>query len=208
MTIEDAGRPLPEPVVLTTAFVDSSGEDYEGSLVKVVGAATTGGTWPGEGADGTITIDDGSGSCTMFISRYTDIDGTPQPAGYLDIVGVLTQYDTSFPYFSGYRIQPRSTADIDSTTSGVPEDGAEGALIARVLPNPARGSLRILFGAGSAMERHVAFYDLNGRKVADGEAGAGEQFFDWDASGLASGIYFAVVTSGSERTTAKIVLIN
>ena len=53
----------------------------------------------------------------------------------------------------------------------------------------------------------MAFYDLHGRRVAEGEAAAGEQFFDWDATGLASGIYFAVVTSGVERATAKIVLI-
>ncbi|MGD9401638.1 MAG: MBL fold metallo-hydrolase [bacterium] len=211
ITVEDTGLPVPEPVVLTTAFVDSGGEDYEGSLVKVVGAAITGGTWPGEGADGSVTVDDGSGECTIYISRYTDIDGTPQPAGYLDIVGVLTQYDASSPYFSGYRIQPRFTADIDSTTSGVPGADVErdANLIARVLPNPARGSLRITFGAGSvAADRQVAFYDLRGRKVAGGEALAGERFFDWNAEGLASGIYFAVVTSGAERATAKIVLID
>jgi len=213
ITVEDTGLPVPEPVLLTTAFVDSSGEDYEGSLVKVAGASITGGTWPVEGADGTLTIDDGSGNCTIFISRYTDIDGTPEPAGQLDIVGVLTQYDTSFPYFSGYRIQPRSTADIDSTTSGVPGAVRGNELIARVLPNPARGSLRLVFDAASShADRQVAFYDLNGRKVGEGEALSGEIFFDWDAkdSGgneLASGIYFAVVTSETERATAKIVLI-
>lgn len=213
ITVEDTGRPVPEPVLLTTAFVDSSGEDYEGSLVMVSGAAITGGTWPIEGADGTITVDDGSGGCTMFISRYTDIDGTPEPSGQLDIVGVLTQYDTSSPFFEGYRIQPRSTADIDSTTSGVPGQIRERDLIARVLPNPARGSLRLVFDAsGAHADRQVAFYDLAGRRVGGGEAPAGEALFDWDArdpSGhdLASGIYFAVVTSEGKRATAKIVLI-
>ncbi len=213
ITVEDTGLPVPEPVLLTTAFVDSSGEAYEGSLVKVAGAAITGGAWPVEGADGTITVDDGSGACTIFISRYTDIDGTAQPEGYLDIVGVLTQYDTSSPYFSGYRIQPRSTADIDSTTSGVPGAARETGLIARVLPNPAGGSLRLLFDASSIdAVMQVAFYDLSGRKVGGGAVLPGETAFDWDAKGpdgndVASGIYFAVVTTGDRRATAKIVLI-
>lgn len=213
ITIEGTGFQVPEPVVLTTAFVDSSGEDYEGSLVKVVGAAITGGTWPAEGADGIVTVDDGSGDCTIYISRYTDIDGTPEPAGEVDVVGVLTQSDPTMPYTSGYRIQPRSTADIDSTTAGVPGGRRESALIAGVLPNPARGSLRIVFDARSvAADRRVAFYDLNGRRVAGGEARAGEAFFDWDARDpdgrdVASGIYFAVVTCADRSATAKIVLI-
>ena len=213
ITVEASGLPVPEPVILTTAFVDSSGEDYEGSLVKVVAAAITGGTWPAEGADGLVTVDDGSGDCTIFISRYTDIDGTPEPAGDLDIVGVLTQNDSSMPYTTDYRIQPRSIADIDSTTSGVPGIGRSQDLIARVLPNPARGSLRIVFNAASVgADRELAFYDLRGRKVAEGGARAGEAFFDWDARGrdgreLASGIYFAVVTSADRVSTAKIVLI-
>jgi competence protein ComEC len=213
ITVEGGGLPVPEPVLLTTAFVDSGGEYYEGSLVKVVAAAITGGTWPGEDADGTITIDDGTGECTLFISRYTDIDGTPEPSGQLDIVGVLTQYDATSPYFSGYRIQPRSTADIDTTTSGVPAGAGRNTLIARVLPNPARGSLRIVFDAGSVSgDRKVSFYDLGGRKVSEGEAPAGEAFFDWDArdshgAKLASGIYFAVVSGEAGRATAKIVLI-
>ena len=213
ITVDGTGLPVPEPVVLTTAFVDSSGEDYEGSLVKVIAAALTGGTWPAEGADGVVTVDDGSGECTVYISRYTDIDGTPEPSGELDIVGVITQSDPSMPYTSGYRIQPRSTADIDSTTSGVPGAARDRGLIAGVLPNPARGSLRIVFDARSVVaDRQVIFYDLHGRRVAGGEVPAGGTFYDWDGRGsngrdLASGIYFAVVTSTGERETAKIVLV-
>jgi hypothetical protein len=200
-------------VLLTTAFVDSSGEEYEGSLVRISGATITGGTWPVEGADGTVTVDDGSGDCTIFISRYTDIDGTPQPSGPVDIAGVLSQYDTSLPYFSGYRIQPRSTADIDSTTSAVPGRVGDADLIAGVLPNPARGNLRLVFGARSARaDLEVAFYDLAGRRVGGGNVPAGEMFFDWNATDLkgdrlASGIYFAVVTGQGRRATAKIVLV-
>jgi competence protein ComEC len=211
--VEGTGALVPEPVILTTAFVDSSGETYESSLVKVVACTITGGTWPAEGLDGTLTVDDGSGGCTLFIDRDTDIDGTPEPDGEIDIVGVLTQYDTSSPYFSGYRIQPRSTADIDTTKAGVPGAAPAPSLIARVLPNPARGSLRIVFGRGAAgAGAEVAFFDLAGRKVAEGVADAGEAFYDWDARDfngkeLASGIYFAVVTSGGLRSTSKIVLI-
>jgi len=206
----DVGEP--EPVSLTTAMIDSAGETYEGLFVKVEICSISAGTWPDEGFDGTLTIDDGSGGCTLFIDSDTDIDGSPEPTGEIEIVGIVTQYDTSSPYNCCYRLMPRSTSDISLPYSGVGPVAGQPEIM-RVLPNPARGNLRLVFGnhvAGLAKE--IAFYDVTGRKVAECRCAAGQEALDWDAANpdgvkLPGGIYFAEMIAGRNRHTEKIVLL-
>jgi beta-lactamase superfamily II metal-dependent hydrolase len=109
ITLEAAGIGEPEPVLVQTADIDSAGETLEGLFVKVEACSITGGTWPGEGWEGTLTIDDGSGECTLLIDPDTNIDGSEEPTGTMEIVGVVTQYDLSSPYHSSYRLVPRSS---------------------------------------------------------------------------------------------------
>jgi hypothetical protein len=212
ITPEVAGVGAPTPRLLTTAEINSSGETYEGSLVKIQGALITGGTWPALGSDGSVTIDDGSGGCALFIDKDTDIDGTGQPTCRIDAIGILTQYDTSFPYWSGYRLTPRSTADIPcSPESGIaiPDRGS----VSSIHPNPAKGELTISFGKSAAdSPKQVFFYDVRGRVVKEAMSSAGTAFLDWkgdDSQGraLPSGIYFVVIKSGAGEETAKVVLI-
>jgi hypothetical protein len=215
ITAQALGVGAPEPRLLTTNEIETSGEVYEGSLVKVEGVLVTGGTWPALGYDGSVTIDDGSGGCTLFIDKDTDIDGTTQPEYSFNVTGVLTQYDTSLPYFSGYRIVPRSTADIPlSPGAGVP--GLQPGLASSVHPNPANpssGSVKVVFGTAAGMgPKRVAFYDVAGRLVREVAAPAGTAFIDWkgdDIQGkdLPSGIYFVVIASSAGEETAKIVLV-
>jgi hypothetical protein len=212
ITLQVAGVGAPEPQVLTTAEIYATGEAYEGSLVKVVGVLVTGGTWPALGFDGSVTIDDGSGGCTLFIDKDTDIDGTNQPACRIDVTGVVTQYDNTLPYFSGYRIVPRSTADIPcSDGAGVPRP--EPGALSSIHPNPAHGSLKVVFGTNAARgPKQVSFYDVTGRLVREVASPAGEAFLDWkgdDSQGsrLPSGIYFAVIRSAAGEETAKVVLV-
>jgi len=212
VTVVEAGAGSTEPRLLTTAEVASSGETYEGSLVTLYGCLITGGIWPGAGSDGSVTVDDGTGSCTMFIDKDTDVDGSPEPTSRIDVVGILTQYDTSLPYLSGYRIVPRSTADI--TTS--PGAGVPGTLAGddvRALPNPARGDVSILFGSTTASaSKTISIYDVGGRLVSEKTAPPGAASVTWngrDFSGrrVPSGLYFAVVTAGPAHRTIKIVLV-
>ena len=212
ITKEATNVGVPEPRVVTTVEIETGGETYEGSLVQVVGCLITGGTWPPAGSDGSVTIDDGSGGCTLLIDKDTDIDGTPQPTGRIDVVGVLTQYDTTIPYFSGYRLQPRSTADIvESVGAGV--NPPEAGVAFTILPNPARGDLKLVFGkSGAVGASQVRFYDVTGRLVREAVAQPGAAYLDWkgdDAQGrlLPSGIYFVVVKTPAGEQTAKVVLV-
>ena len=200
------------PRLVTTTEIATSGETYEGWLVTVHGCLITGGTWPGAGSDGSVTIDDGSGACTMFIDKDTNIDGTPEPDYRIDVVGVLTQYDSTLPYTSGYRIVPRSTADITmSPGAGVPPLEAEGTF--RVSPNPTRGGIRVAFAKGTGEgPASVRFYDVAGRLLDEISPAVGTAYLDWqgkDARGnaLPSGIYFVAVKSGNREDTAKVILV-
>ncbi len=129
------GRPVPEPLVMTCAQVNASfypdySEPNESRLIRINGAQLVGGTWPVIPSSSNITlqINDGTATTTLFIDKDSGANGTPEPVGYFDIIGILKQYDTSSPYTTGYEIVPRFATDIiyeglgPIITSGPEED--------------------------------------------------------------------------------------
>ena len=116
-----SGRPVPDPLVLTCAQVNASfggGPNYaepnESRLIRINGVQLVSGTWPTtpQTVNVTLQISDGTATTILFIDKDTDVDGSPQPVGYFDVIGILKQYDTSSPYTTGYEIVPRYAADI------------------------------------------------------------------------------------------------
>lgn len=121
-TVHASGLPVPVPLDLTCANVTAAGilngcgtntrwEPNESRLIRIENV-TWSGTWPNPGANGTVILTDGSGTCTMFIDGDTGVGAMPAPIGAFDVVGILKQYDTSSPYTVGYQIVPRFPADI------------------------------------------------------------------------------------------------
>ena len=53
---------------------------------------------------------------TLNIDAETDIDGTPAPAGYLNITGFGQQYDNNSPFTSRYVLTPRKLTDFQAAT--------------------------------------------------------------------------------------------
>jgi hypothetical protein len=201
---------VPPPVRLETGDAASGTSEYEGSLVELSEVTLTSGTWPPVGSDGSVMVDDGSGECEVFIDADTGIPGLADIPDTFDLVGILAQHDASFPFLSGFRVMPRSREDIKRSSQ---YDAAGSRLVARVLPMPAKRSLRIVFTRGALdHSKHVSLYDVAGRKVAATSAPEGSGFLDWvprDDSGrpLAGGIYFASVTAGGTEETLKIVIV-
>ncbi len=211
INIEAVGMEAPDPILVTTDAIDSDGESYEGSLVKITRCAITGGTWPAEGSNGTLTIDDGSGGCTLFIDKDTDIDGTTQPDTTFDLVGIASQYDPSWPYHAGHRIVPRSTADLGPFAGVIPQLVHATAIVS-VLPNPTRKQLRMAFAEEIAeSHKRLTLYDTAGRKLGETFSGPGTKTIEIDLKTLCGyeipcGIYFATVTTPEHRATVKIVV--
>ncbi|MBS1262564.1 MAG: hypothetical protein MAG453_01919 [Calditrichaeota bacterium] len=79
-----------------------------------------------------------------------------------------------------------------------------------VRPNPFNPATTISLALPEGRDVRVAVFSALGREVAELENGrlaAGEHAFAFDASGLASGIYFVRATAGTESAMRKIVLM-
>lgn len=118
-----------EPLVLTchqvnqsfvVSAVDSFPEPNESRLIRINNVTVVGGAWPVTcaGTNTQLTIQDASGTTTLFIDADTEVCGSPDPSGPFDVIGILSQYKTFSPYNSGYEIVPRYKSDIIPRTPG------------------------------------------------------------------------------------------
>ena len=163
-----SGNDLPAAVELTTGFIGTSGEPYEGCLVKITNAACTN----TDLGFGDAYFDDGSGDCMIDDMLYT-----PDPAWvlgeYYSVTGVLTYT------YEEYKIEPSSAADV---SIGMALGAIEVSVI-HIYPNPTVDVLN--FRLNSNAKAYV--YDTNGRLVFTQDVASGE--VNIDVSGLRHGKY-------------------
>lgn len=113
-------RPLKNSTVVTDLD-----ENNENTLVQVrrvilVNPAEWPSTALSAGGSRTVRYSYTNGQIdTLVIDAETNLDGTTAPAGYLNITGVIQQFDGSAPFTSAYRLVPRSLADI--TAANLPK---------------------------------------------------------------------------------------
>ena len=105
----------------------------------------------------------------------------------------------------------RSVWSIERTV-GIPEDGniLPRSVAIGAYPNPFNSRVRLSYALPAAGPAAVTIYDVTGRQVQslfEGYRPAGNHEFIWDASSVASGIYFYQLQAGEERQTAKITLL-
>lgn len=108
-------RPLRLP-----RLVNQLDESTESDLVRLEGwQLSNPASWPSlpGGSGFTVKIKKGSSEIDLRIDNDCDLFGAPAPMGYLNIVGIGGQFDSSIPRNSGYQLLPRSMADI---TPGLP----------------------------------------------------------------------------------------
>jgi hypothetical protein len=131
---------------------------------------------------------------TIFIDADTNIDGTPITQTYVDVVGIGGQFDSTFPYLSGYQIQPRRLADITYLNPLAVGEGLveSGLWLGPASPNPigrsAEVQYRIPGSSGEAARVRLQVVDLQGRLVAtlfDGVQSPGQHRVKLDRQGLA-----------------------
>ncbi len=213
----------PPAIEITTDQLETQGETWEGSLVVIHDVAITGGSWPGPGMDGTVTIDDGSGPATMFIDKDTVHDDNGAPADSLfSVMGVLIQADGSAPYHSDYRIMPRYGDDIFVVdVVDVSELPAHHATTRTRLhqnhPNPFRPTTSVRFDLAGDRDTPVqlSIYDVEGRLVRsliDAKLPPGEFEARWDGrtnggGQAAAGVYFYRLATPEVTETKKMVLL-
>jgi hypothetical protein len=163
-----SGNDLPAAVVLTTGFIGTSGEPYEGCLVSITNAACTN----TDLGFGDAYFDDGTGDCMIDDMLYT-----PDPAWvlgeYYSVTGVLTYT------YEEYKIEPSSAADV---SIGMAVGSIEVSVI-NIYPNPTVDALN--FRLNSNAKAYI--YDTNGRLVFTQDVASGE--VNLDVSGLRLGTY-------------------
>lgn len=93
------------------------------------------------------------------------------------------------------------------------EDANEAAVVTAealtVSPNPVTDLASLNYSLDQASDVELSIYDLNGKKLevlAKQKQEAGNYSFNWDASPMANGIYYARLVKGNNAETVKIVV--
>ncbi|MDP6528300.1 MAG: lamin tail domain-containing protein [Gemmatimonadota bacterium] len=165
------------PVVVPTGEVGQ--EVYEGALLETEGVIINSNSLA-------AYIDDGTGSIQVF-QNFDTLDLTRFNVGdRIHVTGVLTQYDSSPPYFSGYELIPQSQDTIQEVNGGFSSSGPL-VEVERGILVPALGeTIEIRTNTSFRSDMVLEIYDAVGRKVTtlyDG-IGLGPQTLSWDGVGL------------------------
>lgn len=94
----------------------------------------------------------------------------------------------------------------DDALNGVPSESR----ISAVYPNPFNPSVTLRYENVTADQMSIVVYDINGREVVrlyNGLAPAGIGQVTWEAEGLASGAYYAVMTAGEYRSVQPLIYV-
>jgi hypothetical protein len=163
----------PAPREVTTGGAND--ELLEGTLVRTEGTvinANALAAW----------IDDGTGAVQVF-QNFSSLDLTRFTVGdRLDVTGVITQFDSSEPYFSGYELVPQGQDEIRRVDGDFSPGHPRVRVTERVLVPELGEKMDILVNTPPRSDVVVEIYDAAGRKATtlyDG-VGLGEMRFQWD----------------------------
>jgi hypothetical protein len=163
----------PAPREVTTGGAND--ETLEGTLVRTEGTVVNANSLA-------AWIDDGTGAVQVF-QNFSALDLTRFTIGdRLDVTGVITQFDASEPYLSGYELVPQGQDAIVLVDGAFASGGPSVRIPKRVLV-PALGErMAIEVRTPRRSDVVIEIYDSVGRKATtlyDG-VGLGEMTFEWD----------------------------
>jgi uncharacterized protein YdeI (BOF family) len=112
-SVLDSGNPLPQPAETSVAELNAfaTAEPLEGKLAVLSAQLNSADSGTG---NRNVTLKTGEQTLTMRVIGATGINLSALPVGTpVRVTGIVSQYDSSKPYDSGYQIFPRSPADIE-----------------------------------------------------------------------------------------------
>ena len=205
--IINSGNTPPEPVIVTCGQVN---EDYEGLLIKIVDGIISG--WDEQaGVSFTAALNDGTADLDLRVNESTDIDGHAAPPDFTPIIGIASQHDYSSPYTGGYQILPRCWGDMSVTgINDNPFNTAYSFALKQNYPNPFNPSTIINYELPITNYVELSVYNALGQKVrtlVNRRQDTGKYSVQFNADGLASGVYFINFQSGQFAQTKKMILL-
>ncbi|UFJ43042.1 5'-nucleotidase C-terminal domain-containing protein [Brevibacillus humidisoli] len=108
LTVQSTGHPLPQPVELSLADLQSeeTAEPLEGSLVRIRGYVTSVPANPAGGGYNVSIIDQEFHGTTLRVMEETGLIEQIEAGKWYDFTGVLSQYDS-------YQLLPRKAEDVE-----------------------------------------------------------------------------------------------
>jgi hypothetical protein len=212
--VEPPGGPCAGPLEKATGEIGAAGEALEGRVVRVRNVQVTGGSWPTGGAEGAVTLDDGSGPVLLVVPQGVVVPAEASSLARFDLDALATQRDLSPPYTSGYRLTLRSGADLplDAALSSARMPARPG--FGAPFPNPFRGSLRVPYEGADGTALSLSIHDVRGALVRRLEAkaqGPGEVVWDGRDGGgrpVAAGVYWMRLREGGRERSVKVVRVD
>jgi len=192
--------------VISPVVVSIIGETNESSLIQVNNVnmnVQTGWTVPHAKHSFNVHV----GSIYLFIDSFMSPDLwnlSAAPAGTFNIVGFGSQYAASYPYNSGYSIQPRSLADFHQVANGI--GSIEGDLTAAVYPNPASTKLTVTFSNDKEDAYSMRIMDLSGRTILseNGTTLNGDNTLELNTASLTNGMYVLELHTTDKSLVSKV----
>ena len=137
----------------------------------------------------------------MFLDLDAGNLGT-EPSYPINVVSFVSQYSFSTPPNNGYEISPRSASDISHST-GVQQEIRSIPVAYELFqnyPNPFNPTTTIEYALPLRSTVTVKVYSILGQEVAtliNSEQAAGQHQTTWNASNVASGMYFLRISAQS-----------
>ena len=103
----------PAAEVVSVATLLANAEAYEGKLVKVLGLTKVSGTWA---SASNVTLKD-STPTNVTVRIQAGSSAITEPTYPVNVTGIWGQTDGATPFTTGYFIQPRNAADLESAAT-------------------------------------------------------------------------------------------
>ena len=214
ITLLNAGVGAFDAVDVTTAEIGNGGENleaFESVLVRISNLTVTNPFPDAPSNFGEFTVSDGSGDLRID-DNFDAFSGQGNDTTYALDLHIDEILGMGYFSFGNAKLIPRDSTDVVIGPTAIQQvDNLPGSFaLEQNYPNPFNPSTTIKYHIAEASKVKLTIYDIIGRKIANlvqARQAPGEYTITFDASQLATGVYFYKLEAGNFTKTHKMLLI-